>query len=227
MKGTLYGISVGPGDPELLTLKAVRIIKQCEVIAVPQTNGDNTVALDIASQAVDLSKKKIVLLPFLMIRDRIKLNENHLRLANILKSYLDSGYDVAMLSLGDISVYSSFSYLADLLSQENYKIEIVAGVTSFCAAAASLKTSLTTMDKPVHVVPVGSEMGQALSLDGTKVFMKAGRSLPQLLKLLKEKQLLKNTMLVQNCGMPNEKVVKEPCESFEVSGYFTTVIVKE
>lgn len=227
MKGTLYGVSVGPGDPELLTLKAVRILRKCAVIAAPQANGDNTVALHIASQAVDLSKKEIVLLPFLMIRDRKKLRENHLHLADSLKIHLDSGRDVAMLSLGDTSVYSSFSYLAELLAQEGYNIEMVAGVTSFCAAAAALKTSLTTMSKPVHIIPVGAETEQALALDGTKVLMKAGRSLPQLLKLLKEKQLLKNTMLVQNCGLPNENVVKEPSELPETSGYFTIVIVKE
>ena len=227
MRGTLYGVSVGPGNPELMTLQAVRLLKHCPVIAVPQTGDGGTVALDIASQVVDLSGKEQVMLPFLMIRDRQKLHESHQKLAELLKIPLDRGQDVAMLSLGDTSVYASFSYMAELLQPEGYPIAVSAGVTSFCASAAALGVSLTEMKKPVHIIPAGADDGQALALPGTKVLMKAGIALPQLLSRLKEKGLLNKTMLVQNCGLPNEKILKTIPEDFTTAGYFTTIILKE
>ncbi len=227
MKGTLYGVSVGPGNPELMTLQAVRLLERCPAIAVPQTGNGGTVALDIASQAVDLSGKTLLMLPFLMTRDKQKLDERHRQLADVLKTALDAGQDVAMLSLGDTSVYSSFSYMAELLAPEGYLIALSAGVTSFCASAAALGISLTEMNKPVHIIPAGTDDGQALALPGTKVLMKAGKSLPQLLARLKAQGLLEKAMLVQNCGLPGEKILKKIPEDFDAPGYFTTVIVKE
>lgn len=227
MKGTLYGVSVGPGDPELMTLQAVRILKHCPVIAVPQTGSGGTVALDIASQAVDLNDKELIMLPFLMVRDRRRLDDSHRQLAGLLRSALDQGQDVAMLNLGDASVYSSFSYMAELLEPEGYSIVVSAGVTSFCASAAALGVSLTKMNQPVHIIPAGADDGQALTLSGTKVLMKAGKSLPQLLWRLKESNQLENAMLVQNCGLPDQKILKTIPEDFDTPGYFTTVIVKE
>ncbi len=227
MKGTLYGVSVGPGNPELMTLQAVRLLKHCPVIAVPQTGDGGTVALDIAAKAVDLSGKEMIMLPFLMVRDRQKLHESHRKLAGLLKVPLDKGQDVAMLSLGDTSVYSSFSYMAELLRPAGYTIAVSAGVTSFCASAAALGVSLTEMNRPVHIIPAGANDGQALALPGTKVLMKAGRMLPQLLSSLKEKGLLDKAMLVQNCGLPNEKILKSVPEDFSGAGYFTTIILKE
>lgn len=227
MKGTLYGVSVGPGNPELMTLQAVRLLKHCPVIAVPQTGGGGTVALDIASQAVDLSGKDVIMLPFLMTRDRQRLQESHRQLAGLLKAPLDRGRDVAMLSLGDASVYSSFSYMAGLLAPEGYHIAVSAGVTSFCASAAALGVSLTEMNKPVHIIPAGVDIEQALVLPGTKVLMKAGKALPQLISRLKEADMLEKAMLVQNCGLPDERILKNIPVDFDSPGYFTTVIIKE
>ena len=228
LRGTLFGVSVGPGDPELMTLQAVRLLKRCPVIAVPQTGNGGTVALDIASQAADLSGKTLLLLPFLMTRDPQKLDERHRQLADSLKIPLDAGQDVAMLSLGDASVYSSFSYMAGLLGPEGYSIEVSAGVTSFCASAAALGVSLTGMNKPLHIIPAGADDGQALTLSGTRVLMKAGRALPQLLARLKARGLLDRAMLVQNCGLPGERILKTIPEDFDGNpSYFTTVIVKE
>ncbi len=232
MKGILYGVSVGPGNPELMTLQAVRLLQRCPVIAVPQTQSGGTVALDIASQAVDLSGKSFIMLPFLMTRDEAKRDERHRQLAALLKASLDAGQDVAMLSLGDASVYSSFSYMADLLAIEGYPIEVSAGVTSFCASAAALGVGLTEMNQPLHIIPAGADDGQALALPGTKALLKAGRALPQLLARLKEQGLLNKAMLVQNCGLPGERLVKNIPEDFnfkdfDIGGYFTTVIVKE
>lgn len=104
----LYGVSVGPGDPELITLKAVRLIKECPVLAVPRTKGENTLALSIVKQAADIRGKEIVYTDFPMTRDKEVLDKNYDRIAGLLAEYLEKGQNVAMLNIGDISIYSTF-----------------------------------------------------------------------------------------------------------------------
>ena len=106
-KGVFYGVGIGPGDPELLTLKAVRVLESCHVIAAPKTKSEQMLALDIASAAVDLSDKEIVPLFFTMERDKERQRAAHLEAADRLESYLANGQDVAMLNLGDVSIYAT------------------------------------------------------------------------------------------------------------------------
>ena len=227
-KGTFYGVSVGPGDPELMTLKAVRVLENTHVIATPQTTGKNTLAYDIATQAVDLSKKEMLIFPFLMARDYDKMQENHKETARIIKQRLDNGEDVAMLNLGDVSVYSSFSYIMDILMAEGYEVQMIPGVTSFCAVASRLQMSLTTMNKPLHIIPAASmDDEQALALSGTKVIMKSGTSLDSVRSLLVEKGVADQAKLVQNCGLPNENVAHDIMKAPADISYFTTIVIKE
>lgn len=228
MKGTLYGVSVGPGDPELLTLKAVRIIASCAVIAAPQTAGEKTLALDIASGAVDMDGKEILILPFLMTRDRAALERSHRELADKVEQRLALGQDVAMLNLGDVSVYSSFCYIMELTEARGYTVRMIPGVTSFCAVAATLGTSLTTMNSPLHIIPAGGmELDAALALDGTRVLMKTGKSMKSVKEHICKSGLAGKTLLVQNCGLPNQKICRDIAQADEDISYFTTVIIKE
>ena len=113
--GTFYGVSVGPGDPELMTLQAVRCLENCPVIAAPQTPKGGMLALDIAKAAVDLSGKTILSLRFAMSLDPAVQKAAHIEAARAVKEYLDAGQDVAMLNLGDVSVYATFGYLQEIL----------------------------------------------------------------------------------------------------------------
>lgn len=226
MKGTLYGVGIGPGDPELLTLKAVRILQLCQVIAVPQTKGGKMLAFEIASQAVDLSKKEILPLFFSMDHKLENRKKYHQDAVQKIKVYLDAGQNVAMLNLGDVSLYATFCYLMESFQKE-YPVEMVPGVPSFCAVAAVLKTSLTEIDTPLHIIPAGNfPIQQALSFPGTKVLMKSGKQIPQVIEKLKEEGLQERSALVQNCGLPDEKIYAGLEEPIENSGYFTTIIVK-
>ena len=99
--GILYGVSVGPGDPELMTVKAVRILERCPVVAAPRTAGEKTLALDIASGAADLRGKTILNLEFAMTRDPAELAASHRAAADTLENELREGRDVAMLNLGE------------------------------------------------------------------------------------------------------------------------------
>lgn len=228
MRGTLYGVSVGPGDPELLTIKAVKAIERCKTIATPMTGENKTLALDIASQAVDLEDKKIIYMKFLMIRDKQAQKETHLSLAKKISAVLDQGEDVAMLNLGDVSIYSTFAYIMDILIQQEYDVKMIPGVPSFCASAAEVKIGLTTMDKPLHIIPSdATPLDEALKMDGTKILMKSGRSIAKVKKAIKDNKLESNTYVVQNCGLPTQKVCVDIDEMSDDISYFTTVIVKK
>lgn len=220
LKGTFYGVSVGPGDPELMTLQAVRLIRQCPVLA-----------LDIARSALGkaLDGKTIVPLYFAMSRDPAVLAASHEKAAAAVRQYLDAGQDVAMLNIGDVSIYATFGYLQEILQAGGYATAMAAGVPSFCAAAARLNVPLTGgMDTPLTIAP-GGWTDRVLEMPGTKVLMKAGRQLPVLLDTLQQADKLKKSALVCNCGLPDERVyphlsLERPQEQ---AGYFATVLVKE
>lgn len=115
--GVFYGVSVGPGDPELLTMKACRVLKACPVIAAPQSQSGEQLALSIAGQAVDLDGKTLLSLPFTMSRDPEVLAAAWEKNADLVAAYLDRGADVAMVVLGDVSTYSTYCYVMERLKQ--------------------------------------------------------------------------------------------------------------
>lgn len=228
-KGTLQGVSVGPGDPELMTLKAVRCIEQCPVLAAPQTAAGRMLALDIAKGAVDVSGKIILPLHFAMSRDSEVLKASHAAAADAVRAHLDAGRDVALLNLGDVSIYATYGYLEEILTAQGYAAVRIAGVPSFCAAAARLGQSLTGgMEQPLTIAP-GRHVEQVLAAPGAKVLMKTGRRLPKTLDALRERGLLANSAMVCNCGLPDEAVFPaltdyDPAQD---AGYFATILVKE
>ncbi|MDR1612531.1 MAG: precorrin-2 C(20)-methyltransferase [Planctomycetota bacterium] len=226
-KGILYGVGVGPGDPGLMTLKAVEVIRKCGVVAAPRTPGGATIALDIARRAMDLGDKAILALDFAMSPDAAARRLSHAAAANKLREALDAGNSVAMLSLGDVTIYSSFRYVADLLAPEGYAIEMIAGVPSFCAAAAALGVPLTAMDTPLLIVPDGA--GEARMPPGGNtvvVYMKSGRRLSDLLLRLRAAGRLDDAMLVQDCGLPNERIVPKLTHCDYGRRYRSLVVVK-
>ena len=143
MIGTLYGVGIGPGDPELITFKAARIIQQCPILAVPQTGDSRRVALSIASQAIaDLEQKEILSLPFPMTKNQEELDRNRDRIAGLITAKLLAGHDIAFLTLGDPTVYSTYWYIHQRILAQNLSAEMIPGVPSFCAVAAKLNLAL-------------------------------------------------------------------------------------
>ena len=226
--GTLYGVGVGPGDPELVTLKAVRIAESCPVIAAPRTPAGTTTAHDVMRQAARIEGKKTLYLDFAMTHDARLLRESHERAAQLVIDELEAGNDVALLTLGDVSIYSTFSYVKDIVAQQGLPVVMVPGVPSFCAVAATLSCNLTPcMDTPLHIVPAGdARLGQALELEGTKVIMKAGKPLARVKDALRARGLYGKASLVRDCGMPGQQVAATLDEADEAGGYFTTVVVR-
>lgn len=226
-KGTLYGVSIGPGEPELITLKAMNIISNSKYIATPHTGTGDSLALSIVSQAMDLSDKEIMKLEFPMTKDKDILAKSHEEAADAIAEVLDTGNDVAMLNLGDVTIYSTFAYTMDKLLEKDYDVEVIPGVTSFCASASKLKIGLTTMNEPLHIIPAtGIDLKEALQMPGSKVLMKIGKSMPKLIEVLKELNLEDNVYAVENCGLENERIYNNLDEFDGKMGYFTIVIVK-
>lgn len=226
MAGTLYCVGVGPGDPELLTQKAARVLAACPVVAAPRTDAGNSIALDIASRAVPLAGKAVLRLDFPMTHDRARAAQGYRDAADALAQALDAGQDAALLTLGDVALYSTAGYVLALLKARGYKVEAVPGVPSFCAVAAALQTSLTDRDLPLHILPAGAQdLPALLRLPGTKVLMKAGRSLPRIRAALAQAGLLDRTMAVQDCGMPTERVWRSLADLPDSLGYFVTLVV--
>lgn len=178
MAGKLYGVGVGPGDPELLTLKALRLVKEAEVIALPGQVPEDTVAFKIVEGAYpELGKKELLAVPFPMSKDPEVLKRYHDAGAEKVKAVLDQGKDVVFLTLGDPTVYSTYLYIHHRLVAQGYETEIVCGITSFCAVSARLNTGLVEKAEPLHVIPASYQIEDALKLSGTKVLMKAGKKM--------------------------------------------------
>ena len=143
MPGILFGTGIGPGDPELMTLKAVRLIRENDTIAVPGEKPEESIAYQIAVQAVpELAEKELVAIPMPMTKNAKELEENHRRGAEKIEELLDAGKNVVFLTLGDPTVYSTYLYVHRRVLEDGYDARIVSGVTSFCAAAASLSEGL-------------------------------------------------------------------------------------
>lgn len=226
-KGILYGVSTGPGDPELMTVKAIKTIERCEVIAAPRTKGKNCMALDIVKGIMNVDDKEILYLDFAMKKDADVLLSTHRQQADAVEEYLEKGKNVAMLNIGDASLFGTYCYVRELVEADCYETKTVAGVTSFCAAAAELGRSLTEMDKPLTIIPGSFEYVEAgLDAPGTKVIMKSAGALSEVKRLLAKKGMIDGAAMIANCGLPNQVIVNELNELKGDMGYFVTILVQ-
>lgn len=224
--GKLYGVGVGPGDPELLTLKAVRIINESDIIAVPNTSKDKCAAYKIAKQAVsNIDNKEFLFINMPMTKDEEKLKKAHNEGRDIIIEKLKEGKSIAFLTLGDPCVYSTYIYIHKLVKEAGYETKIISGVTSFCAAAAKINEGLVEKSEELHVIPASYQIEESLDFPGTKVLMKSGKKIANVKEKIKEKNL--KAVMVENCGMENEKVYEDVDSIPEDASYYSLIIVKE
>ncbi len=217
--GTFYAVSTGPGDPELLTRKALQTIGRCGVIAYPVTRSGRSLARDIAAQALDLSDKRELPLPFPMGCGEA----DYEAAAGRIEDRLRAGDDVALLSLGDVSLYATGGRILRILKAHGWETTVIPGVPSFCAAAARLGVALADGNEPLHIIPNAD--AAALELPGTKVFLKSGSRLPELIRAVEARG--QTGMAVENCGLPEEAVYSDLFHVPDDAAYFVTVLVKE
>ena len=225
MRGTAYGVGVGPGDPELMTQKAVRLIRENGVIAVAGKDAKEAAAYRIAASVVpEIADKELVPVYMPMVRDRELIEQEHRKGAALLESYLDQGRNVVYITLGDPSIYCTFSYLQEILLADGYDVEIVPGITSFCAAAAVLKTPLAEWDEPLHIVPAVHKTDEELDQNGNYVLMKPASHMPEIKQLLRQSG--RKVFAAENCGMENERIYRSAEEIPDDAGYYTLIVAK-
>lgn len=226
MRGILYGVGVGPGDPELMTLKAVRLIRENEIIAVPGADVTSTVAYQIAVQAVpELAEKTLLPVYMPMTHDQEEMRRNHEKGAADIESYLIQGKNVVFLTLGDPTIYSTFSYLQKRVAEHGYQFELVSGITSFCATAARMNTSLVEWNEQLHIIPAVHQLETTLDQPGNYVLMKSGKKMNQVKSILSQSG--RDVVMVENCGMENEHIYHGVGEIPDDAGYYSLIIAKE
>jgi precorrin-2/cobalt-factor-2 C20-methyltransferase len=225
-RGKIYGVGVGPGDPELMTLKAVRIIKENSLIAVPGKEPKESVAYKIARGAVpELENKELIAVNMPMVKDMELLKAEHKKGAAFLETYLDQGRNIVYLTLGDPTIYCTFSYLQHILEADGYEVELISGIPSFCAAAARLNLPLAEWDEPLHIVPAVHKTNDELNQSGNYVLMKSASHMKEVKELLIKSGRRVNAVI--DCGMESEKVYRSAADIPDDAGYFSLIIAKE
>ena len=226
MAGRLYGVGVGPGDPELVTLKALKVIKECGVIAFPGKDPEESTAYNIALGACpEIRNKELFGIYMPMSKDEGLLRKSHEEGAEILCGILDQGKDIAFLTLGDAALYSTYIYLHEEVIKRGYDAKIISGITSLSAAAAAFGISLAQKDEELHVIPASYEIKEALALPGTKVLMKAGRKIKEIKEILTESGAF--AVMAENCTMEGERIYKGAENFPDDAGYYSLMIIKE
>ncbi|MGB9660555.1 MAG: precorrin-2 C(20)-methyltransferase [Moorellaceae bacterium] len=210
MTGKFYGLGVGPGDPELITLKARRILQEVPVLAVPTSSecGRSSLALEVVKQFIRPEQETLYLfLP--MSRDPAYLKGSWKSAAEKLVDKLREGKDVAFLTLGDASLYSTYSYLVEMIRKldPGVSVETVPGITSFSAAAARLNIPLATGEEPLAIIPALQKpeiLEELIPRFPNLVLMKVARHYDDIVRILARTGVVKNAVLATRCGQEGE-----------------------
>ena len=226
-QGKLFGIGVGPGDTELLTIKASKLLKKVEVICSPRSAKTKpSLALSIVQPVLNEREDDYEILDplFPMIEDKLALKDYWDQAAKIIIKYLLQGKDVAFITLGDPTIYSTFSYVAKRIEVSGFEIEILPGITSFTSCAAAAGISLAEKDEIIVIVPkVDDRLARIMEYGDTFVIMKTSRHSEMLEEIISEDKRDKSIISVQNCSMKDENIF----EGFSKDKkYLSTTIVK-
>ena len=231
--GCLYGVGVGPGDPELLTLKALRVLQQSPVICTPQseTSGDSY-ALEIVRDFLDPDKQETMRFAF-PTDDAEGAAGVWQRAAEDIAGILLQGRDVAFITEGDPMLYSTFAYiLQDIASAHpEIPVEIVPGVSSVMAAAASAAIPLVTHGQRLAILPAVygiDDLREAIANYDTIVLMKVNRTLLSALANLETLGLAGKGIYVRRASTPGERVVNDLRQlTDEDLDYFSLLIIRK
>ncbi|HAM50359.1 MAG TPA: precorrin-2 C(20)-methyltransferase [Nitrospiraceae bacterium] len=238
MTGTLYVIGVGPGDPDLLTLKAVRILGNVPCLCVPKGREEgSSVALSIVKGVINLDNKEIIEAHFPMRKTKdsghgSELDTKWNETAETVLRRLKRGIDVAFITLGDPTVYSTFFYLYDKLFYLDpvLSIEIIPGVSSINASASRAGISLGLADEKIAIIPMTyvKELKKVLEDFDTLVLMKVHTVFHEIMRTLEETGLVEKATYIVRAGMKGEKVFRNLREVREEDlDYFSMVIVRK
>jgi precorrin-2/cobalt-factor-2 C20-methyltransferase len=224
--GRLYGLGVGPGDPELLTLKALRLLRAVPVVAYPAPEHGDSFARSIVAAWIEGHQREIAIR--FPMRPGPPPVEIYDRAAAALAAELDAGYDAALLCQGDPLFYGSFVNVLTRLAGR-YQIEIVPGVSCLTAAAATAAIPLVSRDDTLAVIPATLDEHQIaarLAASDTAAILKLGRHLPKVRRVLNRLGLLDSAVYVEHATLPTQRVVPLACINADLAIYFSMVLVR-
>lgn len=210
MKGKFYGIGVGPGDPELLTLKAYRILNDVAVICIPKSKMERDCIAYNIIQPLLKNAKTVVELYMPMTRNVEILEQEWQKGAATILSYLHKGMDVAFITIGDAMLYSTYSYLMNKIKAMDADIQIISvpGVTSFAASAAALNIPLAEGEERLAIVPSiedPQKLPEVLEQFPNVVLMKVAPRFNEILDILEEKKIEDRAVLISHCSTPMQQ----------------------
>ena len=230
--GCLYGVGVGPGDPELLTVKAQRVLQSVPVIWVPQAGiSSESYAYTIIKGIIDEERQEVVRAKF-PTNDEDAAGEVWRQAARELATRLEAGSDVAFITEGDPMLYSTFAYVLETIQEEypHLAVEVVPGVSSVMAAAASAAAPLVHHGQRLAILPAVygiDDLREAIALYDTIVLMKVNRTLLDALANLERLGLSGRTIYVRRATTESERVVRNIQElSAEDLDYFSLLIIR-
>ncbi len=240
MQGTFYVVGVGPGDPQLMTLKAAKILENCDVWFVPSAfeNG-GSMALKIASGVVSSEGKTILSHHFPMKQiHRGEAPDTEVKsawqeAAKTIMAALGQGQDVVFPTLGDPSIYSTGFYVCETLQEYGspFQVEIVPGVSAIGASSAAAALPLCLGDERLVVIPATFEnerIRELLELSDVVVFMKVYKVMERLVGLLEELGLVDNAVLVERCSLDDQRIWTNVREAVgQDIHYFSTMVVRK
>lgn len=231
--GTFYGIGVGPGDPELITMKAIRILQRVDVVyAAASTKNSHSLAVSIAQPHIP-EATPIQRLSFPMTTDRAVTREAWEANADTIYNSLSKGDDVAFLTLGDPMTYSTYGYVLRYMNRIDAKLPVVTvpGITSYQAAAARLNVPLVEGEESLLVVSGamgGDRLRQLTIKPENVVFLKAYRNVEDITRAIGEADADYRCMGVSKCGQADEKIMFDLEELKTRSpDYWTLIIAKQ
>lgn len=232
--GTLYGIGVGPGDPELITVKGAAVLARCPHIFVPKARtAAESVALSITSRYIGRNARIHELL-FPMTADREELSNRWQENARAVAGVLEAGEDACFITLGDLFLYSTFIYLLREVRKIIPAVNVISipGVTSFSAAASLSSFPVGEGREPVTVIPASADdlgaVREALKKEGTVILMKIGRRLPEILDIIDDAGLIGRGIFASRAGMEGERVetdLRKLRGAAPEAGYLSIILV--
>ncbi|MCR5833589.1 MAG: precorrin-2 C(20)-methyltransferase [Selenomonadaceae bacterium] len=231
--GTFYGIGVGTGDPELLTVKAINALKKIDVLIAPKTEKkDDSVALSIAQPYLK-SDAQIVYQTFPMVKDFADDNEvlavfesNRDEILQLLRS----GKDVGFATIGDPMFYSTYIYIFRLLKDSGVNVETIAGVPAFLAIASQIGRPLVFGNDIITIIPATANLdaiNHALDNSDATVIMKVYKNFPEIVDALKSRNMLDDAVLVSRAGLDDEKIITDIAAHKDDSlNYLSTILTR-
>jgi len=230
---SVYAVGVGPGDPELVTRKAERILRSVDVILAPVSNpSEASVALGTIREFIDESRQEVVIHQFPMTSDRSRLVPAWQEAAALIASHAEAGRSVAFITIGDPLFYSTFIYLLRILREQwpQLPIEIIPGISSINAAAAEAALPLVEGDEKMVVIPATAGIEQiiaALAHYETVVLLKVKPVFSEIIALLRATGREQSTVFVERVGSPRQKVLTDFSEIASHSpDYLSLMIIK-